>query len=397
MVLDEGTVTIGRDSGCTIQLEHTSVSRQHVTLFVGAGVHVEDTGSRNGTLLNGQKLTHATRYALTARDALEIGPFRLVLQPLAATAPGAGDAPVVASEAMRATWALASQVAKGSISVLILGETGVGKDVVAQALHRASPRAAGPFVRLNCAAVTESLLESELFGHTRGAFTGAVAARQGLIEAAHGGTLFLDEVGELSSALQSRLLHVLETREVTRVGSAEPIHVDVRFVAATHRALETSSSFRRDLYYRLAGAVIEVAPLRARRADVLPLAERFLAVVAAGLGRPVPALSAGAKAALEAHGWPGNVRELRNVIERAVLTNGAVIDTLVLGPGSAPPAPAPGGHFQLSDDELAERARIIDALEACAGNQTRAAKMLGWARSTLAAKLVTFRIPRPRA
>ncbi len=316
------------------------------------------------------------------------------------------DAPVIESEAMKRCWALAQQVARGSISVLILGETGVGKDVLARGIHRASPRAGAAFVRFNCAAVTESLLESELFGHARGAFTGAVSARAGLVEAADGGTLFLDEVGELSAGLQAKLLHVIETREVTRVGSTEPRTVDVRFVAATHRTLDERSGFRKDLYYRLAGATLDVPPLRERREDVLPLAMRFLATSAAGLKRSTPSLSDAAKRQLGAHSWPGNVRELRNVMERAVLTtSGSVIESISFEAPNAsePPVEAKGddlvgaGTFQLTDAELAERSRIIDALEACAGNQTRAAKMLGWARSTLAAKLVTYRIPRPRA
>ena len=399
LVLERGTVTLGRSEQCTIRLDHTSVSRQHLTLFIGNEVHVEDVGSRNGTLLNGQKLTHTTRYALTPRDALEIGPFRLFLQPFADVQAAGGELPVVHSQALQQTDALAAQVARGSISVLIFGETGVGKDVLAQSIHRASPRAQAPFVRLNCAAVTESLLESELFGHTRGAFTGAVSARAGLIEAANQGTLFLDEIGELSPTLQAKLLHVLETRQVTRVGSTEPIQVDVRFVAATHRRLdEPSADFRRDLYYRLAGAVIEVPALRDRPDDIIELAQRFLRAVAKGLNRPAPVLSESAKMALQAHAWPGNVRELRNVIERAVLTSGPTIDGFSFTAAVAPvPAVVSSATtFTLSSEELAERTRIINALEACAGNQTRAAKMLGWARSTLATKLVTFRIPRPR-
>ncbi len=402
LVLEPGTVTLGRGEQCTIHLDHTSVSRVHLTVFVGRDVQVEDVNSRNGTLLNGQKLKHTLRYPLSVRDVVEIGPFRLFLQPAAAVATSGNDdeAPLIKSAAMQRVFALVEQVAQGSISVLILGETGVGKDVVARSIHKSSPRASGPFMRLNCAAVTESLVESELFGHTRGAFTGAVSAREGLIEASNGGTLFLDEVGELSSGLQAKLLHVLETREVTRVGSTEPIRVDVRFVAATHRQLDAASaSFRRDLYYRLAGAVIEVPPLRERRDDVVPLAERFMRAVAGGLGRPARALSPRSRAALEAHRWPGNVRELRNVIERAVLTNSDVVigPAAAVAPVSASSTDASASGFQLSAEELAERARIIDALEACAGNQTRAAKMLGWARSTFAAKLVALRIPRPRA
>jgi two-component system, NtrC family, response regulator AtoC len=402
LVLQAGTITVGRGEANSIRLEHTSISRHHLTLFVGRELFVEDVGSRNGSLLNGRRLQHVVRHPLSVRDVLEVGPFKLFLQPAETTRTPLmnADDVVLRSPAIRRAWALAEQVARGEISVLVLGETGVGKDVLAHALHAGSRRSAGPFVRLNCAALSEALLESELFGHVRGAFTGSAGPREGLVESAHGGTLFLDEVGELTPTLQAKLLHVIETREVTRVGSSEPKKVDVRFVAATHRRLAGNPAFRTDLYFRLAGAVIEVPPLRERSEDLFPLAEVLLARWAQHEGRSAPTLSPAARARLAGHAWPGNIRELRNVLERAALTSGQVIDHLDLD--AAPPREAPIAStgpeaiFQLSATELAERDRIIEALEACAGNQTRAAKALGWARSTLAAKLVVYRIPRPR-
>lgn len=209
-------------------------------------------------------------------------------------------------------------VAPRKATVLIEGETGTGKEVVAQALHRLSPRSAKPFVVLNCAAIPEALLEAELFGHTRGAFTGAVQSRTGRIEAAHGGTLFLDEIGEMPFALQAKMLRFLESGELQRVGDNETLRVDVRVIAATHQQLEkraTEGSFRLDLYHRLAVFPVDVPPLRERLADIALLCEHFLALM--GKSSPRKALSAAALDKLCMHDWPGNVRELAHVLERA--------------------------------------------------------------------------------
>jgi DNA-binding NtrC family response regulator len=209
-------------------------------------------------------------------------------------------------------------VAPRTTTVLIEGETGTGKEVVAQAVHRLSPRSAKPFVVLNCAAIPEALLEAELFGHTRGAFTGAVQSRVGRIEAARGGTLFLDEIGEMPFGLQAKMLRFLENGEIQRVGDNETVRVDVRVIAATHQALETRANagdFRLDLYHRLAVFPIDIPPLRARRADIDALSEHFLALLERTSPRKI--LSAGALDKLYAHDWPGNVRELAHVLERA--------------------------------------------------------------------------------
>ena len=224
------------------------------------------------------------------------------------------------SEAMQRVYRLAQLVAPRSTSVLIVGPTGSGKELVARALHELSPRASKPFVAVNCAAIPEALLESELFGHARGAFTGAVQAQLGRIPAAHGGTLFLDEVSELPFSMQAKLLRFLEQKEVQRLGTAEVTRVDVRVIAASNVDLAGRAGrgeFREDLFYRLAAFPLELPPLSERRADIVPLAEHFLACMAAAMSGPCPRLNEEAVRVLEAHPWKGNVRELQHVMERA--------------------------------------------------------------------------------
>ena len=319
------------------------------------------------------------------------------------SASDAGAPVTCVEESMRQLYALAARAAAGTIGVVILGETGVGKDVLARWIHDASPRAARPFVSVNCAALSESLLESELFGHERGAFTGAGAAKEGLLETAPGGTVFLDEVGELPPATQAKLLRVVETREVLRVGGVRARKIDVRFLAATNRDLEADvarGAFRRDLYFRLNGMTLAIPPLRERPRDLPLLARAFARALAAGAGRRrSPALSESALAALTAHAWPGNVRELRNVVERALLLcDGDAITEAHLPTESfqaGPPAPeAPAGPPP--EPRAGERARILAALAACAGNQSRAAKKLGISRKVLIARLDAYGVARPR-
>jgi transcriptional regulator with PAS, ATPase and Fis domain len=233
---------------------------------------------------------------------------------------------------MQRVYRMAKLVAPRSTTVLIAGPTGSGKELVAHALHSLSPRAAKPFIVVNCAAIPETLLESELFGHARGAFTGAVQAQLGRIPAAHGGTLFLDEVSELPFGMQAKLLRFLEQKEVQRLGTAEATRVDVRVVAASNVDLAGRAGrgeFREDLFYRLAAFPLELPPLCERRADIIPLAEHFLACMAAALSGPCPSLSGEAVRILEAHPWRGNVRELQHVMERAsiLVENGATVLT----------------------------------------------------------------------
>ena len=227
------------------------------------------------------------------------------------------------SPAMQTVLRIARRVAVSDTSLLLLGETGVGKEWLAAAVHNESPRASGPFIAINCGAIPESLLESELFGHEKGAFTGAVRARRGYFEQAHGGVLFLDEIGDMPPHLQMRLLRVLQDRTIQRLGGEGVIDVDTRIIAATHRDLESaldSGQFRRDLYYRLAVVTLTMPPLRERREDIPTLAQRYLESLRRKLGRPeVTAIRGAALDALQSYDWPGNVRELINVIERAVL------------------------------------------------------------------------------
>ncbi|MCK6549623.1 sigma 54-interacting transcriptional regulator [Myxococcota bacterium] len=296
-------------------------------------------------------------------------------------APGTRSGRVVADPAMLDLYKVAERVAKGSISVLLLGETGVGKEVFAEAIHDLSPRREKKFVRINCAALTESLLESELFGHEKGAFTGADRAKPGLLEAADGGTVMLDELGEMPLVTQAKMLRVLEQRQVLRVGGLEPRKIDVRFVAATNRDLEAevlAGRFRRDLYFRLNGVALVVPPLRERTIEIEALAERFVGLASDELGRDEPpVISARAMKLLTGYAWPGNIRELRNVME----------------PWERPIAARVGVEATDGDDE---KQRILRALEACGGNQTRAAKMLGIGRRTLTDKLNKYQVPRPK-
>ncbi|HEY2743783.1 MAG TPA: sigma 54-interacting transcriptional regulator [Polyangia bacterium] len=297
--------------------------------------------------------------------------------------------------------ALVARVAPGNINVLLLGETGVGKEVLAERIHQLSPRAPKPLLRLHCAALSESLLESELFGHERGAFTGALKTKRGLLETADGGTIFLDEIGELPLSIQVKLLRVIEERKVLRVGGLTAQPIDVRFIAATNRNLDAEiprGTFRQDLYYRLNGISLVIPPLRERAGEIEPLAQQFIRQASAAAGRAAPLLSPAAEALLRARDWPGNIRELRNVCERAVLLCiGDVIEPehLSLQPDAPPPSP-PAHEVALTPEAQRQRDEIVEALARCAGNQSRAAKLLGISRKTLVARLDAFALPRPR-
>ncbi len=294
---------------------------------------------------------------------------------------------VAESEGMRRVLDLAQRAARSTATVLISGASGTGKEVVARAIHVHSDRVGGPFIAVNCKAFASGVVESELFGHERGAFTGADRGREGIFERAHGGTLFLDEIGEVGDDFQAKLLRVLQEREVQRVGAQAPRKIDVRVLAATNRDLAAevqSGGFREDLYYRLAVVPLHVPPLAERPADVLPLARVFLERAANNQGRAVHAWTPEVEAWLQRHGWPGNVRELENTIERGVvLALGEVIELsdLTLGPPSAQPEGA-----QLSLQQHLDRAavqRIRAALEESRGVRVEAARALGVERTTL--------------
>jgi two-component system, NtrC family, response regulator AtoC len=329
---------------------------------------------------------------------------------------------VVEDESMIVLHRLLEKIAKGSISVLILGETGVGKEIAAELIHRKSRRADHPLIRLNCAALSENLIESELFGYEKGAFTGAMRSKPGLLETAEGGTIFLDEVGELPLSTQVKLLRVLEERKVLRVGGLEAKAIDVRIMSATNRdlALEIEEGrFRQDLFFRLNGISVTVPPLRNRAVEISGLAKLFVTQICELDQRAdLPTISSEAMHWLESYAWPGNIRELRNVIERAVLLadEGRILpEHLPLENMNAPlltstqvdaleadgalkdhPTDATPRKKLLGEIQDFEKNRIIEALMTCDGNQTKAAKMLGIARRTLIKRLDLYGIPRPR-
>jgi two-component system response regulator AtoC len=504
-LFDDAVVNVGRDSDNIIRIDDASVSRHHLEMHAADdGAFVVDLGSSNGTLLvrNGasvdeeeegpstaHRLPHNQPVPMRVGDAVRVGPALIFLQLKTRTSQSAlrapvqsGEPPVLVDPEMKNAYELLSRAAQSDVSVLIIGETGVGKEMMAESVHLRSRRAARAYLQLNCAALPEQLLESELFGHEKGSFTGAHVAKVGLLESTDGGTVFLDEIGELSMGTQAKLLRVLEERTLLRVGSTKPRHINVRFVTATNRDLvreARAGRFRSDLYYRISGLVVRVPPLRQRPAEIEPLSAHFLRQFCKSLDQPEPQLSLEALAALRTHDWPGNVRELRNVIERAALMAGSdpirrehiLLDTPVLEPGAEPEAPTevtlrkdyreliaatrkgrgtdggarstrgthsslegrspdsirhssrspmsasrlsltpespaellgePSGSYQppVAYDRAAnldeERTRLIEALDACAGNQTRAAKMLGISRRQLIARIEFWQLPRPK-
>ena len=295
----------------------------------------------------------------------------------------------------------AARVARTETTVLLTGESGTGKEVVARFIHHASRRSNGPFVAINCAALPDQLLESELFGHERGAFTGAVSAKPGRIEQANGGVLFLDEVGEMAPAVQAKLLRVLEEREFMRLGSTRVQRADIRVIAATNRDLHAAmqrGEFREDLYYRLGVFEIALPPLRDRLDDVLELADSFLEQIGETVGKPAAGISRDAREQLLGYAWPGNVRELRNAIERAViLADGGYIRSehlpvnaprplaVTVEPSAPPPLPAGGVNL-----EALERSLVVKALAQARHNKTRAAKLLGLTRAQLYSRIEKY-------
>ena len=415
---DAGSISVGRADDCDARLSDALASRKHAILHL-APLAIEDNDSANGTRLGTRRLEPRTPVEIQPGQAVSIGGSLLIVRTTEASrlpvvASGRSTAPtpfgsdgdvIVRDPAMQQLFAVVDRLAQGTINVLILGETGVGKELVAEAIHRSSPRREAPFIRINCAALSETLLESDLFGHERGAFTGAVAAKQGLLELADKGHVFLDEVGELSASVQAKLLRVIETREVTRVGGLRARSVDVRFLFATNRDLTLEvarGAFRADLFFRLKGASLEVPPLRERSREIIPLAEAFLLRAAEKMNLPVrPTLTDEARARLLAYSWPGNVRELRNVVERAVLlcTDEVIRSAdlaLQAAPGEVAPIADARRPTQSSELALDERERIAQALLDCGGNQSRAAESLGIPRRTLVRKIAQLGLPRPR-
>jgi two-component system, NtrC family, response regulator AtoC len=424
LVPDEGILTVGRAPEAAVRVEDPSVSRLHIRIHMGDVPKVEDLGSANGTRIAGARLHPNELTPLPPGQVVELGNSWVMIanstqtasttraaEPPEISSPGdERDGLVVKDPAMRNLHRMIERVALGDISVLLYGETGVGKEVFARRIHAISPRADKPFLGLNCAALAATLLESELFGYERGAFTGAVQTKPGLLETAQGGTLLLDEIGEMPLNIQVKLLRVLEERQVLRIGGTRPRPIDVRLLSATNRHLESAiedGTFRRDLFFRLNGITLEIPPLRDRPSEIEPLARRFAEVAARRMGATSrPEIETVVWERLLRYQWPGNIRQLRNVMERAVvLSDGGPItiddfpvDTYVgpapRAPVAKPTFPKPAGAEPEDDD--AERRRIAAALESCAGNQTRAAELLGISRRTLVSRLAEYNMPRPR-
>lgn len=470
VVLPAGAVyTLGREPSCDVPVADTTVSRLHARLVVdAAGVSITELGSSNGTSIAGRRLGPTETVRLVPGMVAELGQATIVLsqtraqggatvmppRPRHSSQAAANPSRVVLDPTMRNLYAMLDVVAPSQIGVLVLGETGVGKEVFAAEVHRRSLRAAGPFIAINCAALPDSILEAELFGYERGAFTGAAQAKVGLFEAANGGTIFLDEIGDMPLSTQAKVLRVLESGEYLRLGSVKARTADVRFVAATNRDLPRmidAGTFRADLYFRLNGVTLLVPPLRRRRTEIVPLATMFIELAANRHGRRAPILAPEAAARLVEMPWPGNVRQLRSTIERAVvLCTGTALDAehfddagaasharsggeqpestkrlfhedlppeqeTPFAPSSALartgemnalptlPPPGPSGPAALpplrdlpGELKALERERIVDALARCGGNQSHAARMLGMSRTTLIARVREFNLVRPR-
>jgi transcriptional regulator with PAS, ATPase and Fis domain len=433
----EGVVTIGRAPDNQVCIDHESVSRYHATLTFGPQLQLQDLNAANGTYLQGRVSESGQTATLTSlarqRATVAVGqPITLgsvtavVRHARGSVVPAphlhALDIDEVRSPKLRDVYAQALKAAVANITVLMCGETGVGKELLARAIHHTSRRAAGRFLAINCGALSETLLEAELFGCEKGAYTGATHSRAGLIEAANGGTVLLDEVGELPPDTQVKLLRILEEGAVLRVGSRSPRPIDVRFLAATNRDLPAeveAGNFRRDLYFRINGMTLTLPPLRERTVDIEGLARRFVRGSCAQLGRTEGLdISEQALELMRAYRWPGNVRELRNAMDRAVVLCSShsvgvehlpesmrMAEPLVASRVSEPmQAPVSAGAQVVEVDaqkfqaklKALERLRIVEALKRSAGNQTRAAELLGISRRTLAARLTELDLPRPR-
>jgi DNA-binding NtrC family response regulator len=389
----DGRARIGTRRLADLVLTDPRVSGLHCEIVGGDELRVRDLGSKNGTFLGGYRVVEAI---VPAGESLELGDTRVRLQPIDERV----DVPLSATDdfyglvgqsaAMRALTARLARLSSSDTTVLIMGETGTGKERVAEALHLSGRRASKPLVIVDCGSLPPTLIESELFGHERGAFTGAVSQYQGAFERADGGTLFLDEIGELPLDLQPKLLRALESRTVRRLGSGKPIAVDVRVVAASNRdlAIEVNrGQFREDLYYRLAVVSLTVPPLRERLDDIPLLAMRLLTEMGVD---PASCLTVESLASLAAHDWPGNVRELRNALERST----ALMEPVALGREDSGPIRVAENAARCNLDEplrvgkqraieAYERAYVTAMLEACDGNVSECARRAGMDRMSI--------------
>jgi len=401
----EGELVIGTDPGCGLMLDDAFASGVHCRLILDGGrIQLFDLGSTNGTWVNGLRVGHAE---LSLGSTLRIGETEISVEAVDRSGESAFEGIVSGAACMREVFDLIERVAPSSAAVAILGETGTGKELIARAIHARSERNKGAFVPVNCAAISRELIESELFGHEKGAFTGALTARKGAFEEASGGTIFLDEIGELSADLQAKLLRTLELGEVKRVGSSRPFRVDARVVAATHRdlrAMVKTGAFREDLYYRLAVIRVELPPLRRRPGDVPLLVNRLARAFAPRGG--MPGFTPEAMRRLEAHPWPGNVRELKNVLARALLLRrGSAIgpddlsfdETGAEMVASVPTTDDENETLRLPGKTLhqIELEATLKALRRHKGNRRAAARELDMARSTMQLRAKELGVPPP--
>lgn len=403
-LVDGATLVLGRGMDCDLRIDAASVSRRHAEVQRRGGViTIADLGSAHGVVVGVDKLELGQRAQITWGDGVKLGDAVLVVQGAPTAAPRNND--VAASQTPNLE-ALTTLVAKSHLNIVLHGETGAGKEVLARKLHDLSPRAGGPFVRINCAAFPESTVDAELFGYEKGAFTGAVASKPGLIESAQGGTLLLDEVAELPPSTQAKLLRAVGNLEVLRLGSVAPRTIDVRFFAASHANLSdlaTQGRFRPDLWFRLNGITLTVAPLRERRSEIAALAQGFAEELAQRSKRPNLRLDPSTISRLTAYAWPGNIRELKSTVERAcaICSDDLVTERDIVAAWSLAGGPtvalAPAVPRALKDDlAMTEKKRIEEALVACHGNQTRAAELLGLSRRALVYKIEQYGLPRPR-
>ncbi|MGE5751799.1 MAG: sigma 54-interacting transcriptional regulator [Nitrospirota bacterium] len=393
-LLQKALVSIGTLPQNDLVLTDHTVSRRHAEVEEKTnGYVIRDLDSTNGTFLNGVRVREAY---LTPGSVIRLGQTEISFSPmeehieiLKSVADRFGEL-VGSSSPMQEVYGILERIAPTDVIVLLEGETGTGKELAARAIHSYSRRAGGPFVVFDCGAAATNLIESELFGHEKGAFTDAVKSRQGAFELADGGTIFLDEIGELSLDLQPKLLRALDQRETKRVGAEKPVPVNVRIISATNKDLEKevkAGRFREDLFYRLSVVRVYMPPLRKRKEDIETITEYLLAGISTEIGKKVNSLSPEAAAALMSYSWPGNVRELKNVLGRAAaLSDGGKIEAkdLFLSQGKTT-ATLEGLSGKTLED--IEKAAIHATLKSVSGNKTEAAKMLGIAYSTLYEKM----------
>lgn len=413
-VMPGTTLVVGREEGADVRLDDPMVSRKHATIEIGKkAITIVDHGSTNGVLVDGERIEDKTGAA--PGQEIRIGSAVLLfiktnelssykrnkfayseLTPAADKGDEQQEPFIIEDPVMKSILKAAEKAASADVSVFILGETGVGKEMIARHIHRSSDRRSANMVKIFCPAFPESLIESELFGYERGAFTGASARKQGLLESADRGILFLDEIMEIPVSFQTKLLRFLDDRKIVRLGGNREIYVDTRVITAANRDPEDAirtGRFRDDLYFRLSTVQLYIPPLRNRKSDIIPMAEGFAGAMAASANKAAPLLDHGFMDILMNYDWPGNVRELKSVVESAVILS----DSSVLKADHLPALIRKNeedSRKALSEfkgmKQKAEREAIVKALEACGWNQTRAALLLGISRRNLVYKIKKF-------